>query len=371
MITPLLILSPCVALLSPYIANVYEYSPAPGQFVNLSPEYEEGDTYADILAKASEELCGDRNPGIVSLGSFGGFVVFGFDHPVVNVEGEDDFKVYGNAIASSSEPGVVSVSADTNGNGLPDDEWYDLAGSEHSSSATLRGVEITYSRPEPGHTPVTDPDRPFITDAEYSRWTASDGTSGYVMTVDRHTQPYWPLWLQEAASLTFRGTLLPPNGIDRNGKGTLYDFKVYDWGYADNKPNTDPEGFNIGNAVDMEGNPVHLDQVDFIRVHTGTNQQCGWLGETSTEVCGAEDLHPDAQPSGVNGIAAEAPGWRLCRHAGSVAVECDHPVTLRIYSPDGTLRHSLDLPQGMSPLPALPSGLHILCAEGHAERLVR
>ena len=31
---------------SPYIAKVLEYNPAPGQFVNTMPEYEEGDTYA-------------------------------------------------------------------------------------------------------------------------------------------------------------------------------------------------------------------------------------------------------------------------------------------------------------------------------------
>ena len=36
---------------SPYIARVYEYNPAPGQFVNKMPEYEEGDTYADMTRK--------------------------------------------------------------------------------------------------------------------------------------------------------------------------------------------------------------------------------------------------------------------------------------------------------------------------------
>ncbi|CUQ14422.1 Uncharacterised protein [Segatella copri] len=34
-----------------------------------------------------------------------------------------------------------------------------------------------------------------------------------------------------------------------------------------------------------------LDHIDFVRVYSAQNQMCGWLGETSTEVSGAEDLH--------------------------------------------------------------------------------
>ena len=44
-------------------------------------------------------------------------------------------------------------------------------------------------------------------------------------------------------------------------------------------------------AVDADGNPVHLPCIDFVRVYTGVSQSCGWLGETSTELSRAEDLH--------------------------------------------------------------------------------
>ena len=47
-------------------------------------------------------------------------------------------------------------------------------------------------------------------------------------------------------------------------------------------------------AVDEEGNSVSLDHIDFIKVYCGQLDYCGWLGEVSTEFCGAEDLHPDA-----------------------------------------------------------------------------
>ena len=43
--------------------------------------------------------------------------------------------------------------------------------------------------------------------------------------------------------------------------------------------------------MDKQGNPVHLPGVDCIKIYTGVNQYCGWLGETSTEVMGINDLH--------------------------------------------------------------------------------
>ena len=80
----------------------------------------------------------------------------------------------------------------------------------------------------------------------------------------------------------------------------------YDWGYVDNHPNdyADLNSFDISWAVDSQGNPVHLPAIDFVRVYTGVNQYCGWLGETSTELCRARDLHiaepgiplPDPKP---------------------------------------------------------------------------
>lgn len=36
---------------SPYLSKVYDFCPAPGQFVNTMPEYEEGDTKETILKR--------------------------------------------------------------------------------------------------------------------------------------------------------------------------------------------------------------------------------------------------------------------------------------------------------------------------------
>lgn len=286
---------------SPYIARVYEYCPAPGQFVNEMPQYSPGDTYADILQKAEDCISG-TNDIMITLGGYGGYVTFGFDHTVVNVPGENDFRIWGNAFyeltnpdakGGSAEPGIVMVSYDRNCNGLPDDEWYELAGSEYRSAATRHNYTITYRRPDPAHIPVED-ESGYLDDLEYIPWSDSLGDTGFISKNIFHNQSYYPLWT-DADELTFTGSLLAPNGIDLSGTGRYYVLYAYDWGYVDNHPNdfADLNSFDIGNAVDAEGNRVNLPGADFVRVYTGLNQYCGWLGETSTEIARACDLHID------------------------------------------------------------------------------
>ena len=284
---------------SPYISRVYEYRPAPGQFVNEMPKYEKGDTYADILKKCEESISG-TNDIMITLGGYGGYVTFGFDHTVMNVPGEKDLRIWGNAFyeltnpdakGGSAEPGIVMVSYDTNCNGLPDDTWYELAGSEYHNAATRHGYSITYRRPDPDHQPVED-DEGYLDDITYIPWHDSLGATGYIAKNIFHRQSYYPLWSGED-ELTFSGSLLPPNGTDTSGTGKYYILYAYDWGYVDNHPNEFEElnSFDISWAVDDDGNPVDLPGVDFVRVYTGLNQYCGWLGETSTEISRACDLH--------------------------------------------------------------------------------
>lgn len=290
---------------SPYTAKVYEYRPAPGQFVNTMPLYEEGDNEETIRQKAEDDLVNDI---MITLGSYGGYVTFGFDHTVINVPGEKDFYIKGNAFYSdvpdykdkrggSSEPGIVMVAFDRNCNGKPDeDEWYELAGSNYYEPDTRKNYEITYSRPD-GHKPVMD-ETGILTDTIYVPWRDNYGGRGYVAKNMYHLQNYYPEWLSED-ELTFRGTLLPGNGVDESHMGTYYVLYSYPWGYVDNHPNdyTDLCSFDISWAVDKQGRPVSLPGADFIRVYTGVMQYCGWLGETSTELSRAQDLHIEIKPS--------------------------------------------------------------------------
>lgn len=293
---------------SPYISKVFEYKPAPGQFINKIPKYEEGDTEKDMIRKAEESISG-TNKVLVSLGSFGGYITFGFDHTVMNVKGEIDFKIDGNAFASaynpnpnaaeggSSEPGIVMVAFDKNQNGKPDqDEWYELAGSEYYKEETIKQYEVSYFAPDSTKPPTPDPKNSFLTDTSYIAWESNQGTRGFVYKNHFHNQSYYPLWISEQ-KMTFKGTKLKNNAVDEAGDGSYYVQYFYDYGYADNKPNEIDIGFNIEWAVDKNGKNIHLPGADFIRVYTGLLQYCGWLGETSTEIAGARDLHIDILPN--------------------------------------------------------------------------
>ena len=47
---------------------------------------------------------------------------------------------------------------------------------------------------------------------------------------------------------------------------------------------------------------MNLTHIDFVKVYNALNQYCGWIGETSTEVAGGIDYHPDAEmPEPIDG----------------------------------------------------------------------
>lgn len=282
---------------TPYITHVYEYHPAPGQFVNIMPQI------AGNPEKAAEEQIAGNNQGMVCLGGWGGYIVFGFDHPVVNVAGGYDLLIEGNAYyqtpddptKGSSEPGIVCVSQDINKNGIPDDPWYEIQGSEHNNTQTIDNYRITYYRTPADHV-AAPADKPlnFFTDTTYIYWQDNQGNEGYMPKNSFHKQDYFPEWITDN-ELTFTGTLLPPNGVDNAGKGINYTMTCYDYGYADAHPNTsDHAKINLEWAVGEDGMPANLTHVDFVKVYTGVYQICGMIGEVSTEITGAQDLHLDA-----------------------------------------------------------------------------
>ena len=152
---------------SMYISKVFEYLPAPGQHINMPS--------LGSLEQA-QKLVGSTN-NLVSLGGFGGYVIFGFDHSVKNNEGYD-LGVYGNPTGpnnASAEHGIVMVSQDKNGNGLPDDEWFELAGSEYAKTTTIKNYEITYTNP-----------KAFV-DVE---WVDNQGNRGSVKNINKNKNHY-------------------------------------------------------------------------------------------------------------------------------------------------------------------------------------
>ena len=268
---------------SAFANKVFEYIPAPGQFINTTTSaYEDGFSAGQVLERATEKL---KKKSVISLGGFGGTITVGFHQSIRNSKGEYDFRILGNAsynqntgtgaLGGSAEPGIVLVSKDENGNGLPDDEWYELAGSEYGKDTETRNYEITYYRPQPANGDV--------------RWTDNQGGEGFVYRNSYHQQDsYYPNWIEED-EITFRGTRLKDNAINEGGTWVGY---CYPWGYADNHPNrSEFSQFKIDWAVDQNGNHVELDKIDFVKIYTAVNQNVGWMGEISTEVMTVEDLH--------------------------------------------------------------------------------
>lgn len=267
---------------------VFEYTPAPGQFINETKTggFTGNETTHEAAAAYAEQRM--ESGAFVSLGGFGGYMVVGFDHSIDNT-GSYDFGITGNSFKGSSEPGVVWVMQDENGNGRPDDLWYELKGSETGKETTIQNYSVTYYRPSTAQQPV--------------KWTDSEGNSGEVDYLKAFHQQdyYYPLWIKED-SYTLTGTCLEGRNYDQSGNGTYWVNAEYDWGYTDNFSEIDrlsnddnanaganANYFKISNAIDTNGNPVNLDYIDFIKVQTGCNTKSGWLGENSTEVFGFFD----------------------------------------------------------------------------------
>lgn len=281
-----------------YISEVFEYKPAPGQLINTEPWG---------TPSAANTIVGGVT-GNLSLGSFGGYVIFTFDSPVENHPDNPfgvDFTIFGNPSIDWAEHGIVSVMKDENGNGLPDDTWYELAGSDYHFSTTIKSYEVTYTNP--GGSGAAD-----------VPWEDNQGNSGVVVSNEHHAQPYYPLADSfpdiSPVEYTLEGTRVA-NEVDLSGQIQINSYKKA-FGYADNqlrgsapytvpdnpytaeKENSGGDAFDIHWAVDENGSYVNLDEIHFVRVHNAILAQAGWLGEISTEITGAVDVAPNSAITG-------------------------------------------------------------------------
>ena len=281
-----------------YITEVIEYIPAPGQFINT-------DAYGS--SDAAQTIIGSRN-GLVSLGAFGGYIIFKFENPVENNPDnpfEIDFTIFGNTSGENAEPATVFVMKDENNNGNPDDIWYELAGSDYYFSNTIHTYEITYTNPQQS----TASDVP---------WTDNQGENGFIYANDYHTQPYYPMSDYfpniNQDNYTLHGTKIKA-AVDLSDETNIHSFQRA-FGYADNHIRGDAssflpdnpytgeveyaggDAFDISWAVDIDGNYVNLDEIDFIKVQCAVNENMDWLGEVSTEISGALDIAPNTSVNG-------------------------------------------------------------------------
>jgi hypothetical protein len=281
-----------------YISEVLEYKPAPGQFINKTP---------NGTPAAAQSIIGKTN-GSLTLGSFGGYVVFRFEQAVENHPDNPfgiDFTIFGNASDMLAEQAIVYVMKDENNNGLADDTWYELAGSEYFFNSSQRNYSVTYTNP--GGTKATN-----------IPWIDSNDDQGFVLSNTFHTQNYYPQADSFPAiapiSYTLTGSSIK-SPMDKTNSSMIKSLPK-PFGYADNKsrgsaPFTTPDnpytsakenagadGFDIDWAVNSTGEYVELDKIHFVKVQTAALDNAGWLGEFSTEITGAAVVKPNNSITG-------------------------------------------------------------------------
>ena len=263
------------------VNRVYEYMPAPGHQVNgyiiTGKAYPSDCTHEQacdsVLAHFSRKWS-------VSLGAQGGYLIAGFDHSVPN-SGGYDLCIKGNPFSYQSEPGIIWVSQDDNGDGLPNDQWFELAGSEYGTDNHSVEYAITYYRPEKAKSAVG--------------WRDANNDTGYIpyMSYWNPSAYYWQPWV-EGTQHTYFGSRLRDRSTYENG---ISDIPPYDWGYADNLGDLidGPAGqmgyYKISNARTWDGRPANLEYIDFVKVQTAQTGATPNLGEISTEVYYISDYH--------------------------------------------------------------------------------
>ncbi len=280
-----------------YASRVIDFLPAPGQFTNTS-----------IGQSNSAEKTLGPDGYMISLGAFGGYVIFGFDQSIVNNPKNPygvDFSIKGNSFAANlygvwTEPAAVRVMKDKNGDGIPNDgEWYELAGSDYYMSSTEKNVKMTYYNPH--------------YNGRYTvPWEKSTGETGALLSNAFHQQAYYPDPFDfgcDRDSVTYEGTIIK-SSLDMSTPSYIEFYRAPFFGYCDNRGNssdlTNPQnpyfaddkgkaadGFDLSWAVDRDGNHIELDSVDFIKVYTGGFANAGWLGEWSSEVGSIGITTPD------------------------------------------------------------------------------
>lgn len=259
------------------VNRIYEYMPAPGHQVNgfILTNKDRLSFPADCTHEAACDsvLLFFKRGWSISLGGCGGYVIAGFDHSIIRKESGNELSIKGNPYDYQSEPGIIWVSQDVNGDGIPNDIWYELAGSEYATENHIQEYAITYYHPSRAHSATV--------------WKDNKDRDGYVpyMSYWNKEDFYWVPWIARTEH-TYYGTALKSRHTYIDGISLI---PAYDWGYADNlgsdyNTSAGTGHYSISNARTWNGKEADLEFIDFVRIQTA---QTGWtpnLGEISTEV---------------------------------------------------------------------------------------
>jgi hypothetical protein len=206
-----------------------------------------------------------------SLGSAGGYEVWTVEH-------RSSYKIEGNAFSAWHEAGVVWLQEDRNGNGLPDETWYELRGGDDDDAAwrgkITRRYALTYIKGSETDAIINQYNqliRPVY-------WADAKGRAGRIP--GGFPDKYWGV---QGNKVTYTATLLRDDGKIATGS---YAGLVPMPGYVDALGDT----FYVNKAMRADGTAVALSAVKFIKVQTGVFRYGGLFGDVSTEIQYADFL---------------------------------------------------------------------------------
>ncbi len=263
-------------LSSPFASRVISYLPGEGQFVN-DPNFNN-----PVKALGAPVGGGTTDPDqtkLVTLGGFGGSITLGFNFTVRDDAGNPfgiDCIVFGNAFFVGGNPdirfaeaAVIEISRDVNENGLADDPWYLIPGSD---------LPDPVNQMRNGYFVL--PDIPYASPPLFN-----ENTDG--------TESFWGYG--DMTPVLLLGDLDGDNVIDNPFiKPNMFYTRPDDpWMVGITPGSCGGDGFDIAWAVDPVTNlPAGITGFDFIRITTGADGSAGQFGEVSTEIGGVAAVAP-------------------------------------------------------------------------------
>jgi hypothetical protein len=190
-----------------------------------------------------------------SLGTWGGYMVW-----KLRKGGAEDIQITGNSFGGWSEPGIVWVSVDDNQDGLPNDTWYELKGSDDSDSRYQNLITRSYGIRH-------------IRTSQLNFWVDSKGRTGEMIL------SWWPsswgMAVTDNAWVEFAGTYLRDQGDMYDSGGLNLSAVAMGWGYVDSQnagvaaAGRAVDRYRISDAIRADGSSANLPYIDFVRVQNG------------------------------------------------------------------------------------------------------
>jgi hypothetical protein len=208
-----------------------------------------------------------------SLGTIGGYQANSVQHST-------SYTVGGNGFGTWREPGVIWFQEDRNGNGLPDEIWYEVNAGR--GPWITRRYSIKFFKSGDG-TQINE----YGQTIRDIYWVDAKGRTGQI---NGGWPKDWGVSNEDGAWVIYTATLMGDKGVIKSDSYNLTDFAgpggTIGGPFADHVSST----VSIDRAVDAAGNPVTLTNVRFVKVHTGLFQYGGIFGEVSAEISSADFL---------------------------------------------------------------------------------